>query len=300
MPVIGFLHSGSPGAYVSQFAAFRKGLSETGYVEGRNVAIEYRWALGAYDRLALLAADLVRREVAVIVAAPTPSAVAAKAATSTVPIVFEIASDPVAVGLVASLNAPSGNLTGVVSLNVEVGPKRLELMHELVPTATVIAALVNPSSLAVSDVLSKNLQAAAHARGLQIHMLRASTELDFDAAFTSLARLRVGGLVIAPDAFFTSQSKQLAALAVRHAVPAIYQYREFAEAGGLMSYGGNLTDAYRQAGIYAGRILKGEKPADLPVQRATKVELVVNLRTAKAIGISVPPTLLARADEVIE
>ena len=299
MPVVGFLHAGSPEAYISQMAGFHQGLKDTGYVEGENVAIENRWAAGQYDRLPALATDLVRRQVAVIVAAPTPAALAVKAATTTVPIVFELASDPVAVELVGSLNRPGGNVTGVVSLNVEVGPKRLELVHELVPTATIIAVLGNPTS-PIFETLLRDLQSAARSLGLQVHGLHASTEQDFEPAFATLAKLRAGALVIGPDAFFTSRNKQLAALALRHSVPAIYEFREFVAAGGLMSYGGNLIDAYRQAGIYAGRILKGVKPADLPVYQSTKVELIINLKTAKALGLDVPATLLARADEVIE
>ena len=256
MPVVGFLSSESPDGYADRVRAFRQGLSETGYVEGRNVAIEYRWAEGHYDRLPAMAADLVRRQVAVIVA-NTPAAPAAKAATTTIPDRL-FGGDPVAAGLVASLNRPGGNLTGVTTLNVELGPKRLELLHELVPTATVIALLVNPTN-PNAETLSRDLQAAARTLGLQLHVLHASTERDFDTAFATLAQLRAGALVIGPDAFFNSRSEQLAALAVRHAVPAIFQYREFAAAGGLMSYGGSITDAYRLVGVYTGRILKGEK-----------------------------------------
>ena len=264
------------------------------------MTIEYRWASGRYDRLPALAADLIRRQVAVIAANSPAPVMAAKAATTTIPIVFATGYDPVAAGLVASLARPGGNLTGVTSLTAEVGPKRVELLRELVPTATSIALLVNPAAVAIRETISTDLQAAARKLGLHVHVLHASTERDFDTVFATLAQLRAGGLVIGSDPFFNSQSEQLAALAIRHAVPAIYQYREFAAAGGLMSYGGSLTDMYRQVGVYTGRILKGEKPADLPVQQSTKVELIINLKTAKALGLTVPLPLLARADEVIE
>jgi putative tryptophan/tyrosine transport system substrate-binding protein len=301
MPVVGFLGSTSPGSLSDSVSAFHGGLSETGYVEGRNVAIEYRWAEGQYARLPGLVADLVHRQVAVIAAIDgLPSAMAARAATATIPIVFFTGGDPVQLGLVASLHRPDGNLTGVTSLNVEVGPKRLELLHELLPTATVMALLVNPTSPSTTESITKDALAAAHALGLQLHVLNASTERDFDAVFAKLIQLRAGGLVIAPDAFFISRSEQLGALALRHAVPAIFQYREFAAAGGLMSYGGSRTDAYRQVGVYTGRILKGEKPSELPVQQVTRVELFLNLKTAKALGIMVPLPLSGRADEVIE
>ena len=299
MPVIGFLNGASPDGYAPMVAAFRQGLKEAGYVDGQNVAIEYHWADGRYDRLPALAADLVRRKVSVIAATSTPANLVAQAATSTIPIVFTTASDPVQLGLVASLGRPGGNVTGATQLSVEVGPKRLELAHELIPTATAVALLVNPTNPS-ADTLSKALLAAALTRGLQVHILRASTESEIDAAFISLVGMRAGVLVIGTDAFFNSQSKQLAALALRHSLPAIYQHSDFTTAGGLLSYGGSIKESYRLAGVYTGRIIKGERPADLPVQQSTKVELIVNLKTAKALGITVPLNLLARADEVIE
>jgi len=300
MPVIGFLDSRSPEKDANRVRAFRQGLSETGYVEGQNVAIEYRWADGQNDRLPALVADLVRRQVTVIAAGTnTPSALAAQAATTIIPIVFSIGADPVAVGLVTSLNRPGTNVTGMTTLNVELMPKRLNLLHELVPTATIIALLVNPTD-PISETISRDAQAAARVLGLQLHVLRASTEHEFDTVFASLVQLRAKALVIGPDSLFISRSEQLAALTVRHAVPTIFQFREFAAAGGLMSYSGSLTDSYRQVGVYTGRILKGEKPGDLPVQQSTKVELVINLKTAKALGIELPMSLLMRVDEVIE
>jgi putative tryptophan/tyrosine transport system substrate-binding protein len=300
MPVIGYLSSGSPGPERDLVAAFHRGLNETGYVEGRNVAIEYRWADYKYDRLPELAADLVRRRVTVIASlGGIPAALAAKAATSTIPIVFNTGVDPVQLGLVASLNRPGGNLTGVTGLAGELIAKRLELLHEIVPAATVVAALINSADPNGGN-LSRDLQAAARILGLQLHVLHASTERDFDAVFTTLGELRAGALVIAADTVFISGSARLAALALRHAVPTVFQYRDFAAAGGLMSYGGRPMDPYRQVGVYVGRILKGDKPADLPVQQVTKVELIINLKTAKALGITVPQLLLGRADEVIE
>jgi putative ABC transport system substrate-binding protein len=298
MPVIGFLNSGAPDLFAHLLSAFRQGLGETGYVEGQNVTIEYRWARGVNDRLPALAADLVGRQVNVIVA-NAPAAPAAKAATGTIPIVFLSGLDPVESGLVTSLSRPGGNLTGITALGTQLGPKRLELLHEVVPTQTVLALLVNPGGRS-AEIQSRQIAAAAHARGLNLHVIRARAAHEFDAALKNLLDLRAGGLVISADAFFNSRAAEIAALALRHAVPTIYQYREFAASGGLMSYGGSLTDTYRQVAVYTGRILKGEKPADLPVQQATKVELIINLKTAKALGLELPPTLLARADEVIE
>jgi putative ABC transport system substrate-binding protein len=300
MPVIGLLGSGSAQGYAVQVAAFRLGLQEADYREGKNMAIEYRWAEDRYDRLPALAAELVHGQVAVIAAiGGLPAALAAKEATTTTPIVFMTGADPVAVGLVASLSRPGGNVTGVSALNVEVVPKQLELLLELIPTASVFAVLINPSS-PLAETLLQTLRAAARTLGRQLHVVQASTERDFDPVFASLAQLRVGGLVITPDAFFLGHSEQLAVLALRHAVPAIFQYREFTAAGGLMSYSTSLTDVYRLAGIYAGRILKGEKPANLPVQQSTKVELFINLKTARVLGLTFPITLIGRADEVIE
>jgi putative ABC transport system substrate-binding protein len=298
LPVIGFLNSRAPGENPAILAAFRRGLEEIGYVEGQNVAVEYRWADGQYDRLPALAADLVGRRVAVIVA-NGPAVQTAKSATSALPIVFVAGFDPLAFGLVASLSRPGGNLTGVSVLDVEIGAKRLELLHELVPTANIIALLVNPTTPA-AETVTKDAQAAARGLGLQLHVLHASSDLDFDSVFAMVAQLRVGALVIGADPFFTSRSQQLAKLTVDHAVPAIYEFREFAAAGGLISYGTSIVDAYHLAGVYTGRILKGETPSELPVQQATKVELYINLKTAKTLGITFPLSLLGRADEVIE
>jgi putative ABC transport system substrate-binding protein len=300
MPAIGFLNSSSPDADGDRMRAYYRGLSESGYVEGRNVTIEYRWADGRNDRLPAMAADLVRRGVNVIVTGGTRATLAAKAATTTIPVVFILSTNPVEAGLVASLNRPGGNLTGVTGLNVELAPKKLELLHELLPAASILALLVNPTNAIAAKNETRAVQSAAQNLGLQLHVLHASTEGDFDSIFANLVRLRVDALVIGSDLFFTSRSEQLAALTVRHAVPSIYQFREFAAAGGLMSYGGSSTDWGHQAGIHTGRILAGAKPADLPVQQATKVELFINLKTAKALGLNVPESILARADEVIE
>src|SRR5215831_17664308 len=286
MPVIGFLSTASPDLYSDRLRTFRQGLKEAGYVEGQNVAIEYGWAEGQNDRLPALAAQLADRHVSVIIAAGgTPSALAAKAATTTIPIVFGLAVDPVEVGLVDSLNRPGGNLTGVTNLNAEVGPKRLELLHELLPMATSIAVQVDPTGPALAEAFARELEGAARTLSLKVHLLHASSEHDFDAVFASLAQLRARALIIGPGTVFAAHSEQLAALTLRHAVPAIFQYRPFATAGGLLSYGSSETDYYRLVGIYAGRILKGEKPADLPVQQATKVELIINLKTARALGL---------------
>jgi putative ABC transport system substrate-binding protein len=299
IPEIGFLGVTSPKLYAHVVAAFRQGLKEVGYVEGENIAIEYRWAQDELDRLPALAAELVNRRVAAIAASSTPAAFAAKRATTTIPIVFEVGFDPVEVGLVASLNRPGGNLTGVTNSGVEVAAKQLELLHELVPTATRIALLVNPSNPTLTERLLRDTQVTAAKLGLQLDVLNASAERDLDRVFATLTQLRAGALLIGADALFIEQSRQLAALAIRHAIPASFHFREFVAAGGLMSYGGSITDAHRLAGIYAGRVLKGEKPADLPVQQSTKVELSINLKTAKALGISVPLSLLGRADELI-
>src|SRR5262245_29948507 len=300
MPVIGFVTSGAASSNAHLIAAFRQGLSETGYVEQRNVAVEYLWAENQYERLPALVADLVRRKVSVIVAVGALSvALAAKQATATIPIVFGIGGDPVQLGFVANLNRPGGNLTGVTNLNTEVLPKRLELLREILPGTTAFAGLVNPNNPA-AESQTRDLQAAARVLGLQLHVVHASTERDFDGAFATLVNLRASGLVIAGDGVFVNGSTKLAALALRHEMPAIFQFREFAAAGGLMSYGSGSGDQTRLAGVYSGRILKGEKPGDLPVQRSTKVELVINFRTAKMLGLTVPLTLRGRADEVIE
>jgi len=303
MPVIGFLNAASRDQFDHIVRAFHLGLNEMGYVEGRNVAIEYRWADNQYDRLPGLAEDLVHRRVTVITTgSATLAALAAKAATTTIPIVFLTVSDPVELGFVTSLNRPGGNLTGVTTLNVEMGPKRLEVLHELLPAATIVGALVNPINYSVViEAEMRRVQAAARTLGLKpVHILQASTERDLDDAFSTLAQRRASGLVISPDTFFSGQSAQLAALAARHALPTISPYREFVTAGGLMSYGGSITDQYRLVGNYTGRILKGEKPADLPVQQVTKIELIINLTTTKALGVTVRTSILLRADEVIE
>ena len=300
VPVIGFLGSASAALFSGQLQAFRQGLGVVGYVEGRNIIIEYRWAEGRYDRLPELATDLVRRNIAAIVTSGgAPPALAAKAATSTIPIVFVTGGDPVETGIVASLRRPGANVTGVTSLNIEIGQKRLQLVRELMPAATVVAALVNPSS-PTAEVQSKDMQSAARQLGLKIHILQASSEQDLTAVFAQLNQLQASALVISTDAFFISESAKLAELAALHGVPAIFQFRDYAAAGGLMSYGGSFAETYRLAGIYAGRVLKGETPANLPVQQVTKVELIINLKTAKTLGLTMPPSLLARADEVIE
>jgi putative tryptophan/tyrosine transport system substrate-binding protein len=300
MPVIGFVGSDSADQYAVLLRAFRLGLKATGFIEGQNLAIEYRWAEGRNGKLPELTADLVRRQVAVIVAPTTPSVLAAKAATTTIPIVFFTAGDPIDLGFVKSLSRPDSNLTGATTLTLEVGPKWLQLLHEMVPTATSLALLINPTSPNLAETQSRDLQAAARSQGLQLHVLRASTEQDFETAFSSVVQLRTGGLVISSDSFFFSRSAQLAKLAIRHAIPTIFGFREFVAAGGLMSYGGTLTESFRWVGVYTGRILKGEKLANLPVQQSTKIELFINLKTAETLGLEVPPTLLTRADDVIE
>jgi putative tryptophan/tyrosine transport system substrate-binding protein len=299
MPVIGLLGSATASGWARQMSAFHQGLRDSGYVEGRNVVIEARWADNQYDRLPAMATELVQRQVALIVACSTPAASAAKAATATIPIVFTTTSDPVQIGFVASLNHPGGNLTGATMRSVEVGAKLLELLREAIPKAKIIALLVNPTN-PQTDTLIRNLQAAARTFGLELHVLNASTESEFDTVFATLDQLRADGLIIGSDVLFTARSEQLASLTVQHTMPAIFQDRAFAAAGGLMSYGGSVTDPYRQAGVYTARILKGEKPADLPVVQGTKFELVINLRTAKALGLNVPSGLLNAADEVIE
>jgi putative tryptophan/tyrosine transport system substrate-binding protein len=301
MPVIGYLSSGFRESDAFRVAPLRQGLNEVGYVEGENVAIEYRWAEGQNDRFPALVADLVRRRrMTVIIAGGLPAALAAKAATTTIPIVFNTGGDPVEVGLVASLNRPGGNVTGVSFLNNMLTAKQLELLHELVPHAAVIGFLANPNNPILAESDTRNVREAARTLGLQVHVLHAGTDRDFDTVFATLVQLRAGALLIDGDGFFNSRMERLAALATRHALPAMYQLREFAAAGGLISYGTGITDAYRQLGVYTGRILKGEKPADLPVIQPTKFELVINLKAAKVLGLNVPPTLLAIADEVIE
>ena len=300
MPVIGLIGTASRESE-ARLIPFRQGLKEAGYVEGQNVAIEYRWAEGHNDRFPALVADLVRREVTVVVSlGGTPGALAAKAATTTIPIIFQAGVDPVAAGLVTSLSRPGGNLTGISQLLTATVAKQMEVLHELVPKASVIALLVNPTNSIFSEALLRDLMAAARTLGLQLHVLQASSERDFDTAYATLLDLRAGALVIGPDLFFLSQRDQLIALAARHSVPAIYPWREGAIAGGLISYGSSQAETYRQVGIYTGRILKGEKPADLPVQQSTKIELIINIKTAKALGLSIPITLIGRADEVIE
>jgi putative ABC transport system substrate-binding protein len=298
MPAIGFLHFASPGPFALYVATFRQGLSETGYVEGENLAIEFRWAEGRYDRLPAMAAELVNLAVDVIVAAGPPSARAARNATSTIPIVFS-SGDPIGEGLVASLARPGGNITGVSVLTVELMAKRLELLSELVPQAKVIVLLVNPNNPNTEPMI-RDMQEAARTKGVELPILKARSESEIDAAFASLVQLQAGGLAVGSDPFFNSRREQLVALAARHVVPAIYEWREFAKTGGLISYGTSLAGIYRQDGIYAGKILNGAKPADLPVEQPTRFELVINLKTAKALDLTVPPSILARADEVIE
>jgi len=300
MPVVGFLSATSPDVGESRAAAFRRGLKESGYVEGQNVTIEYRWADEQVDRLPGMAADLVRRQVTAIATATTPAALAAQAATTTVPIVFEIGSDPVRLGLVANLNRPGGNLTGVTNLIVEIQPKRLELLHEVLPSVNIMALLVNPTDRALAQVQAREVLSAASRYGLELHVLNVNSARDFDSVFAELKRLRVGGLIIAAGSVFIRGLKPLTELTVRHAMPAIYQDRSFPAAGGLMSYGSDVLESYRLAGTYTGRVLKGESPAELPVAQPTKFDLVINLKTAKVLGISMPPAVLARADEVIE
>ncbi len=298
LPVIGFLNAASSDGYAHYVAGFRQGLAEAGYIESQNVAIEYRWAEGQYERLPALAADLVHRQVAVIVA-NTPAAMVASAVTTTIPIVFSSAIDPVKAGLVASLNRPGGNITGVANFDDVLGAKRLELLRELVPKAEMIGLLINPNNPNAETIASR-LQEAARTLGQQIRILNASTEGEVDAAFATLAELRIGAILVASDPFFVSRRDQIVALAARQALPAIYQFREFPVGGGLMSYGASLADAYRQLGVYTGKILKGAKPAELPFQQVVKVEMIINLKTAKALGLTVPLSLLGRADEVIE
>src|SRR5262245_55741409 len=300
MPVVGYLSATSQDGGRERVAAFRRGLQQSGYVEGQNVTIEYRWADEQAERLPALAADLVHRNVSVIAAATTPATLAAQAATTTIPIIFEMGSDPVRLGLVTNLNQPGGNLTGVTSLIVEVAAKRLELLHELLPTAKVLALLVNPDDRALAQAQAREVLSAARNRKLELHVLNARSDKDFDAVFADVKRLRVSGLVISPGSVFYAGINKLAALTARHAVPAIWQDRDFPAAGGLMSYGSNILDSYRLAGAYTGRVLKGENPAELPVLQATKFALVINLKTAKALGITVPPSMQARADEMIE
>jgi len=300
MPVIGFVNAGSPHAYVQLLAAFLKGLSESGYIEGQTVKIEYRWADNQYDRLPGMVADLVHRHVAVIAATSTPAALAAKAATTTIPIIFEMASDPIRIGLVSSMNRPGGNVTGITQLNSQLVSKRLGLLHDLIPTASIIGLLVDPADSTIAKTETRDMQEAAHALGLQIQVLNASTEGEIDTVFATLARLQVRALVVGGGGFLIKQHKQLVALAARYAVPVSYAHRLFVASGGLISYGTSITDAYRQAGVYTGRVLKGEKPADLPVVQSTKFDLVINLKTAKALGLTVPSDVLSIADEVIE
>ncbi|MFY9837253.1 MAG: ABC transporter substrate-binding protein [Xanthobacteraceae bacterium] len=300
MPVLGFLNVESARNYAGPLAAFLKGLAEAGFIDGRNVIIEYRWANGRSEQLPDLAVELVQRQVAVIAATSTPAAIAAKAATSTIPVVFETASDPIQLALVPSLNRPGGNVTGVTQTNVEVAPKRLELLHEVLPSATVLGLLINPTDPALANAQLKDFLSAAHTLNVELHVLNSGTDSELDKAFADLKELQASGLVISTDPFFTSRPDKLAQLASRYAIPAVSKGREFAAAGGLLSYGSDAADSYRLAGAYAGRVLKGESPADLPVQQATKVELFINMRTAKSLGVTLPLSLLGRADEVFE
>ncbi len=299
-PVVGFMNAASAQNYTRQLAAFRKGLEETGYVDGQNVFIEYRWADDQNSRLPELAADLVRRQVAVIAATSTPASVAAKASTSTIPIVFETGGNPIELGLVTSLSRPGANVTGVTQSSVEVAPKRLELLHEMLPTVRVMALLVDPTDSGTAKTTVSEVLAAAHSLALQLNVLHASSERDLEEVFVKLRELGVGGLVVAGGPFFVSHREQLAVMALRYSIPVAFQHREFTTAGGLLSYGSDITESYRLTGNYTGRILKGDKPGDLPVQQATKVELYINAKTANALGVTVPLTLSARADEVIE
>ncbi len=300
MPVVGHLNPGSLKGHAVRILAFCRGLAEAGFVDGKTVAIAFRHADGHYDRLPALAADLVHRQVTVIAASGTTGMLAAKLATTTIPIVFSASIDPVALGVVASLDHPGGNITGTTRMNLEVGAKRLSLLHQIVPTATSVALLINPANAINSELVTANIESAAHTLGLHLHVLRASTEAEIEAAFAGLAQLGTGALMISSDAFFTTHGAQLCALALRYKIPTAHQNRDLVLAGGLMSYGGHLDDGFRIAGTYAGRILKGAKPSDLPVQQSTRLEFFINLKTAKELGIIVPPTLLALADEVIE
>ena len=301
MPVVGFVNVASlKGSYTPRLSAFLKGLSEVGYVDGKDVTIEYRWAENQVDRLPAMVADLVHRQVTVIAATGTPAALAAKAATTAIPIVFSTIGDPVQLGLVTNLRRPGGNVTGATQTNLEIAPKRLQMLHELVPTASIMALLVNSANPNLAETNTKELQAAARTLGLELHILNASTERDFNEVFAKLIQLQAGGLVIGGDPLFSTWIERLAVLGLHHAVPTIYQTRDFVVAGGLLSYGADFREAYRLAGNYTGRVLKGEKPADLPIQEATKVELYINLKTAKTLGVNVPNTLIGRADEVIE
>jgi putative ABC transport system substrate-binding protein len=299
IPMIGYLNNGSPESDVPRLTGLRRGLSQTGYIEGRNLVIEYRWAGNQADRLPALAADLVQLRVAVIVSPGMVATLAAKAATTSIPIVFGVANDPVQLGLVASLNRPGGNVTGTNAFAGELGAKELALLHELVPGTATIGFLENPNN-PIFELQTRDVLAAAPVVGLKVQILKASTDREIDAAFVNLVRDRTGALLVGNDLFFNSRIEQIVALAARHAIPTMYTFREFVVAGGLISYGGSLTDAYRQVGLYTGRILKGEKPADLPVIQATKLELVINLKTAKALSLQIPDRLLALADEVIE